>query len=360
MTPDTARTDRTTGVRTRPYARSTAGDTRGSGARRAATSLLLGLTVTACEASGPMELKLAHVTPPESMIALAADEFARIANERLDGRVRVVVYGAGQLGDDRSVLQKLKLGTVDLAVPSTVMSSEIPEFALFEMPYLVRDRVHLRQIEDEVFWPEVAPHAEDRGLRVLALWENGFRHVTNNLRPISQPEDLAGVKVRTPNSPWRVQVFRALDANPSPMPFSELFMALQTGVMDGQENPLTNIRNAALDEVQTYLSLTGHVYSPAYLTVGREGWSRLPDDVRAVLEEAARETQDYVFATAEQVDARILSELRDRGMTINTVDTEPFARASRNVYRSFDERVPGGGAWIERARALGPGTEESR
>jgi tripartite ATP-independent transporter DctP family solute receptor len=309
-----------------------------------------------------MELKLAHVTPPESMIALAADEFARIANARLEGRARVVVYGAGQLGDDRSVLQKLKLGTVDMAVPSTVMSSEVPEFALFEMPYLVRDRAHLRQIEEELFWPEVAPHAEDHGLRVLALWENGFRHVTNNVRPISEPEDLAGVKVRTPNSPWRVEVFRALDANPSPMPFSELFMALQTGVMDGQENPLTNIRNAALDEVQTYLSLTGHVYSPAYLTVGRERWSRLPDDIRAVLEEAARETQGYVFETAEQVDARILSELRDRGMTINTVDPRPFAHAGRDVYRSFDERVPGGGAWIERARALGPGTgtEESR
>lgn len=310
------------------------------------------LALAGCGDSGPLELRLAHVTPPGSMIALAADEFARVANQRLEGRATVVVYGSGQLGDDRSVLQKLKLGTVELAVPSTVMSAEVPAFALFEMPYLVRDREHLGRVEDAIFWSELAPRAEERGLRVLALWENGFRHVTNNRRPIVEPEDLAGIKLRTPNSPWRVRLFRALDANPSPMPFSELFMALQTGVMDGQENPLTNIRNASLDEVQTYLSLTGHVYSPAYLTVGVGRWERLPGDVQEILEEVALETQRWVLETAEALDAEVLEELRARGMEINDVDPEPFAEASRSVYETFDAQVPGGGAWIDEAVAL--------
>jgi TRAP-type transport system periplasmic protein len=314
--------------------------------------LALGVVLSGCGERGPLELKLAHAAPPESLMAMAADEFARVANERLEGRATVVVYGAGQLGDDRAVLQKLKLGTVDFGLPSTVMSAEVPAFAFFDMPYLVNDREHMRRIEEAIFWPELAPLAEARGYRVLALWENGFRHVTNNLRPIVEPDDLAGIKIRTPNSPWRVSLFRALGANPSPMPFSEVFMALRTGVVDGQENPLTNIRNASFDQVQTYLSLTGHVYSPAYLIVGVERWSRVPAEVRTVLEEVARETQAFVFETAREVDARILAELRADGMKINEVDRALFVEASRAVYDDFNAQVPGGGSWIEEALAL--------
>ena len=307
------------------------------------------LTAAACQPKGGLEVKLAHVAPPDAMITLAAEEFARLANQRLEGRATVVVYGSGQLGSDRDALQKLKLGTVDMAVPSTVMSSVVPEFALYDMPYLVADREHLRRIEEEIFWPEVAPYAEARGYKVLALWENGFRHVTNSERPIVVPEDLAGIKIRTPNSPWRVALFEALGANPSPMPFSEVFMALSTGVMDGQENPLTNIRNASFDEVQEYLSLTGHLYSPAYVTVGLEQWDALPSDVRTILEQAARETQAFVFETAREVDERILEELEGRGMKINEVDRARFVDASRPVYDQFDTEVPGGKAWIEAA-----------
>jgi len=314
--------------------------------------LAAGLVLAACAEPGALELKLAHSAPPESMIAVAADEFARVANERLEGRATVIVYGSGQLGGDQAVLQKLKLGTVDFGLPSTVMSAAVPAFAFFDMPYLVADREHLRRIEEEIVWPELAPLAEERGYRLLGLWENGFRHVTNSVRPIVGPEDLAGIKIRTPNSPWRVLLFRALGASPSPMPFSELFMALETGVMDGQENPLSNIRTASFQEVQEYLSLTGHVYSPAYLIVGVEKWARLPEDVRAILEDVARETQAFVFETAQEVDARLLEELRAAGMQINEVDRSLFVGASRTVYDEFDAEVPGGSAWIEEALAL--------
>ena len=322
--------------------------------------VLLVLALTACAEPQHLELKLAHATPPASLMAIAADEFARVANERLAGRATVVVYGSGQLGDDREVLQKLKLGTVDLAVPSTVMSSAVPAFALFEMPYLVRDRAHMREIERALFWPELAPLAEQKGYRVLALWENGFRHVTNSVRPVVSPADLSGIKLRTPNSPWRVAVFRALGANPSPMPFSEVFMALQTGVMDGQENPLTNIANASLNEVQPFLSLTGHVYSPAYVTVGIDRWGRLPEHVRAVLEEVARETQAFVFETARAIDDRLLLELTASGMQVNEVDRDAFVRESAPVYDDFGAQVPGGRAWIERALALADEGERKR
>ena len=315
--------------------------------------LAVGIGLVGCGRRDVLTLKLGYAAPPGSLIALSADEFARVANERLAGRARVVVYGSSQLGNDRTLMDKLKLGTVELAVPATVMSSEVPAFALFEMPYLVRDRAHARLLEDSLVWTELVPRAEARGYHILAIWENGFRHVTNNVRPIYEPKDLHGIKIRTPNSPWRVAVFRALGANPSPMPFSELFMALRTGVMDGQENPLSNIVNASLNEVQKYLSLTGHVYSPAYLTAGAERWSRLPSDVREILEEVARSTRTFVFATAAEIDRNALAALRARSMKVNEVDRERFIRASVPVYREFGERVPGGSEWIRRALELG-------
>ncbi len=186
----------------------------------------------------------------------------------------------------------------------------------------------------------------------MALWENGFRHVTNNVRPIRTPDDLRGIKIRTPNSPWRVRLFRALGANPSPMPFSEVFVALQTGVMDGQENPLTNILTASFDQTQEYLSLTRHVYSPAYLTVDIDRWNRLPDDVRTILEETARETQAFILQAAADIDERTLETLRSRGIAVNEVDREAFVGASAAVYAEFGELLPGGDTLIARALEL--------
>ena len=214
-----------------------------------ASAFVLGLGSCAERATGPRELTFGHVGEPGSLFALSAEEFARRANERLDG-FEVVVYGSSQLGGDELLLQKIKLGTVDFALPSTVMSSQIDEFGLFEMPYLVRDRAHMREIEKEVVWPELAPLAEQEGYRIIALWENGFRHVTNNTRPIASPDDLSGIKLRTPRGIWRVKLFQTLGANPTPMALSEVFIGLQTGVIDGQENPLAQIWASKLYEVQ--------------------------------------------------------------------------------------------------------------
>ena len=245
-----------------------------------------------------VELKLGHVGEPGSIFQISADEFAKRANAKLAGKVKVVVFGSSQLGGDKEMLQKLKLGTVDMAIPSTVMSSEVDLFGIFEMPYLVKDRAHMARIEKEIFWPTLAPAAEKKALRVLAVWENGYRHITNNRKPIVKPEDLQGMKLRVPEGKWRVAMFKTYGANPSPMKFSELFTALQTGVMDGQENPLTQIYSAKLHETQKFLSMSGHVYTPAYVIAGARKWERLPADVRKSLEDIAKETQAFVYQTA--------------------------------------------------------------
>jgi tripartite ATP-independent transporter DctP family solute receptor len=220
------------------------------------------------------------------------------------------------------------------------------------MPYLVRDREHMKRIEEAVVWPVLAPAAEAQGYKIIAVWENGFRHITNNVRPIITPDDLRGVKLRTPSGEWRVRMFQAYGANPSPMAFSELFVALQTGVMDGQENPFTQIHSARLQEVQRYLSLSGHVYTPAYVTVGARSWANLPAEVREVLEEVAREVQDFVYETAAEMDTALLEELR-ADLEVNEVDTDAFIEASQSVYETFGREVSGGTELIERALELG-------
>jgi TRAP-type transport system periplasmic protein len=313
----------------------------------------LALSVFATQSFAQLEIKLGHVGEPGSLFQKSADEFAKRANAKLAGKAKVVTYGSSQLGSDEELIQKLKLGTVDMALPSTVMSSQVDLFGVFEMPYLVKDRAHMSRIEKEIFWSKLEPEVEKKGLKVIALWENGFRQITNNKRPIKVPGDLAGIKLRVPGGKWRVKMFQAYGANPSPMKFSELFTALQTGVMDGEENPFTQIYSAKLQEVQKYLSLSGHVYTPAYLTVGMSHWASLPGEVRKVLEDTAKEMQAYVYETAVKDDEELLGKLKQAGMQVNEVDKNAFIAASKPIYDDFGKEVQGAKELIDRAVALG-------
>jgi tripartite ATP-independent transporter DctP family solute receptor len=316
-----------------------------------ATALLWGKAQAA-----DLELKFGHVGAPGSLFAMSAEEFAKRANEKLGDKAEVVVFGSSQLGKDSELLQKLKLGTVDFALPSTVMSSVADAFGLFEMPYLVQDREHMARIEKEIVWPQLAPAAEAKGYQIIAVWENGFRHITNNLRPINTPEDLQGIKLRTPKGEWRLKMFQSYGANPSPMAFSEVFTALQTGVMDGQENPFAQIYSAKFQEVQKYLSLTGHVYTPAYVAVGKEKWASLPDDVRQILEETAMETQAYVYETAARLDVDLLEKLKAGGIAVNEADKAAFIAASKGIYEEFGSTVDGGQEMVDKALSLAGGS----
>jgi tripartite ATP-independent transporter DctP family solute receptor len=304
--------------------------------------------------SSVIELKLAHVSSPGSMGSLSADDFARRVNETLAGRVHMTVFGSGQLGTDEVLMIKLRLGTVDFAAPATVISSVVEGFGFWEMPYLVRDRAHLERIEQEIFWPHIEPLAQQRGYKVLALWEHGFRQITNNVRPIVTPEDLRGIKLRTPKGYWRVRLFQGFGAHPSPMSLGEVFVAIQTGVLDGQENPLQQIYASRFQEVQRFLSLTNHVYSPVFLTAGSEKFAKLPPDIQATLVRLARETQQHTYDMAGKMDQDIMFALAKSRIQTNAANRESFLEASREIYEQFSKEVPGARDWIERALALEP------
>ncbi len=287
-----------------------------------------------------------------SLQGRSAAKFAEDLQSKLGDAHTVEFYADGQLGDEKELMQKLRLGTVQFTLISSIMTNVAPEFALFDMPFLVKDRAHLKAIDKEIVQTKLAPKAEGEGLHVISTWENGFRQITNNTRPINTPEDLKGLKIRTPSSEWRVAMFKEWGANPTPMSFSEVFVALQTGTMDGQENPLTNIVGANFQEVQKYLSLTGHVYSPAYLTTGAETWAGLPDDVKAAANEIAVQVQDWALAEGEKADNELVDKVKAAGVEVNEADKAAFIAASKPIYDTFAGQVSGGAELVSDAQAL--------
>lgn len=309
------------------------------------------LTINGPVQAKTIELKFGHVGAPGSLFLACADEFAKRANAKLGDKAKVVTFGSSQLGKDQELLRKLKLGTITFSLPSTVMSSVVDEFGVFEMPYLVLDRGHMRKIRDEVFWPMIAPKVEAKGYHVVAVWENGFRNITNNVRPIVEPKDLEGIKLRTPKGEWRVKMFKGYGANPTPMALSEVFVALQTGVIDGQENPFTQIYSQNFHEVQKYLSLSGHVYTPAYLLTGKKTWESLPEDVREILKSTAVDMQEWVYATAEKMEVDLLNKMKG-SVEVNEVDKQAFVDASGPIYEEFGTKVAGGKKLIDKVQSL--------
>jgi tripartite ATP-independent transporter DctP family solute receptor len=307
-------------------------------------------------AAAQTEVKFGHVGSPGSLFDQSAQEFAKRANAKLGDKAKVVVYGSSQLGSDSEMLKKLKLGTIDLALPSTVMTSVAPEFGVFEMPYLVQNREHAKRIAKDIINPTLKPIAAKQGYNLLATWENGFRHITNNKKPIVKPDDLQGIKLRVPGGVWRVKMFKAYGANPSPMELKEVFVALQTGVMDGQENPLAQIYPSRFHEVQKYMSLTGHVYTPAWVTAG-VSWDRLPADVRKTLEETAVEMESVALEIAAKLDNELLGKIKQGGnIAVNEADKAAFVAASKAIYEEFAKEVQGGQALIDKALSLSKGS----
>ncbi|RMD91449.1 MAG: TRAP transporter substrate-binding protein [Alphaproteobacteria bacterium] len=297
-------------------------------------------------AAAELTLKFGHVGAPGSLFEATVDHFAACVGEKSGGKIEVQTFGSSQLGKDKELLQKLKLGQVDFSLPSSVMSSVDDTFGIFEMPYIIKDRDHMRRVWDAL-GDKFQAAAERHGYHIVGLAENGFRHITNNIRPIYTPDDLKGIKLRTPNGAWRVKMFKLYGANPTPMAFSDVFTALQTGVIDGQENPYAQIASAKFQEVQKYLSITGHVYTPAYILTSKKRWESFSPEVKAVLSDCAEDTQNFAYEKAAQLETELLEVIKQAGVQVNEADKEAFIAASKPIYEEFAKEVEGGQEMID-------------
>lgn len=303
-------------------------------------------------AAADLTLKFGHVGAPGSLFEATVNHYAACVGDKSGGSIEVQTFGSSQLGKDKELLQKLKLGQVDFALPSSIMSSVSDVFGIFEMPYIIQDRDHMRRVQDAMM-DKFQSAAQDNGYYIVGLAENGFRHVTNNVRPINVPADLEGIKLRTPNGAWRVKMFQQYGANPTPMAFSDVFTALQTGVIDGQENPYAQIASAKFQEVQKYLSITGHVYTPAYILMSDKQFSKHSDEVKQVLSDCATETQTFTYEKAAQLETDLLQEIKDAGVEVNEADKAAFIEASKPIYEGFAAEVEGAQEMIDQVLALG-------
>lgn len=318
----------------------------------------VGLAMLVCVGSAGaqnVELQYGTTSPPGNLQYFSSEEFINRVNERIADYGKVVFYHSSQLGSDQEMLQKLRLGTQDMSQPSTILSSVVPEFGLFDMPYLVKDREHMKCIADEIVWPDLAPKLEEKGYTLLGVWENGFRQMTNSSRAIQTPADLRGLKIRIPQGVWRARMLEAYGAAPVPMGFAETFVALQTGVVDGQENPYANIEAGKFQEVQRYLTETNHTYTPSFPTASARKFRSYPEEVQQALMGAAADVQGWTYERAAALDTESREKLVAAGMAFNESDREAFVEASKPVYQQFEQEVPGAGELIERALALADG-----
>ncbi|KEA62260.1 TRAP-type C4-dicarboxylate transport system, periplasmic component [Marinobacterium lacunae] len=286
-------------------------------------------------------LRLSHNAAPGNPKAEASLKFAELVAAKTEGRVKVEVGGSAQYGDDAESLTNMRLGTLAFSANSQgTTSNVVPEFGVLGLPFLFQDLEHAYKVVDGPVGDKLDELSQQKGLVLLALWDNGIRHVSNNVRPINKPEDLAGIKLRTPPDPVTLDIFTALGANPGPLAFSELYIALQQGVFDGQENPLMNIYSSKLYEVQKYISLTGHKYETTPFFASKMILSQLSKEDQQAVKEAAVEAGKLNREMSLAADKELMKKLRDAGVEFNSVDQAPFVEKTKSVYSKWSEQYP--------------------
>ena len=283
-----------------------------------------------------MKLTLGHNAAIGNPKHEASVKFADIVKEKSGGKMLVQVAPAAQLGDDVPILTSLRSGVVDFAANSQgSISSVVPEYSAFGMPFLFPTLQDAWKVLDGPAGQELAKISAEKGLIVLGYWDNGIRHVSNKLRPIKTPADMKGLKVRTPPDPATIDIMKALGAEPEQIKFSELYVALQQGVVDGQENPLMNIYSSKLYEVQKYISFTAHKYEMTPFVMSKRTYDRLSEADRKIIREAAAEATALNRPLSLESDQKLIGELKAKGVELNNVDLAPFNAATQSVTEAW-------------------------
>ena len=308
--------------------------------------LFIALAVAAgpLAADEPILIRFSHVVAPDAPKGKAAEFFARRAQELTDGRVRVEVYANSTLYADREEMEALQLGAVQMLAPSLAKFSVLgaSAFELFDLPYIFEDRQALRAVTEGEIGERLLGMLEPRGIKGLAFWDNGFKSFSANA-PIRRPEDLAGKRMRIQSSRVIEEQMLALGAVPHMMAFSDAYEALRVGVVDGTENPHSNLYTQRMHEVQPYLALTEHGYLGYAVIVNKRFWDNLPRGVRRVLERAMREATNYANRIAREENMAALEAIRAAGTTeihaLTAEERAAFRRALLPVHRSAAERI---------------------
>ncbi len=278
-------------------------------------------------------LTLAHIVAPEHPRAKACQYFADTVKKLSKGRILVEVYGNASLGDASAMLKALQNGSLDMTANTQgPVSTIVPEFNAFGMPFLFADSAAAWGALDGPVGQQLAKKSAAKGLIVLGLWDNGIRHFSNSVRPLLKPSDFVGLKIRTPADSVTIDIVEALGAKTQQINFTDLYTALRLGVVDGQENPLINVKEAKLHEVQKFFSLTGHKYEITPFLMGQRTWDTLTAGDQDIILQAAAESTRYQRMLIQKADSDAHNALVAQGLRIDKVDTKPFIAATSRIY----------------------------
>lgn len=271
----------------------------------------------------------------ESIAYKSVERFDEVLSDLTGGAIDMKLFANSALGDQESSLEALQTGLLNMATIETPITSVVPELGATALPYIFADREHVKAALNGDAGKKIEAMLIAKGLRPVAYLEGGFRQITNSVRPIHTPADLEGVKMRTPGSSLRIKVFNHYGANASPLPFAELYSALQTGVFDGQENPVIWAKSQKFYEVQDYLSLTNHLYTITYLLIAENDWQMLTPEQQDAVMQAGDAAEAYSVELGTQADEEIVAFLREQGMQVNTADTGAFTAKSTPIWEEW-------------------------
>ncbi|WP_309131541.1 TRAP transporter substrate-binding protein [Brevibacterium sp.] len=311
-----------------------------------AASAVALLAVTGCAGprsagtDGMVELTLGHGAAPGNPRTLGAEEFKQIVESESGGKMKIQILGQETVGSDPEMLTSVQNGALDLSINSQgPFASYVPEIQLVGLPFLFESSEHAYSVIDSGILDGFTDDAESKGLVVLNYWDNGMREITNSKHPINVPADLAGLKIRTPDDPMTLAIFNALGSNPTPMAFGELYLSLRQGAVDGQENPVVNIKSAKLDEVQQHLAVTGHQYQVNPFVASKIKWETLTDEQRDILRRAADEALVDQRQMMLDQSAEIYQEF-EKTLDVTHPDKAPFREMTQSVYDDSQTEFP--------------------
>lgn len=285
-------------------------------------------------------IKLGHIAESTNPYGKGADYFAELVKKKSNGDIEVKVFPSSTLGTQKELIEGLIYGTVDMTLTGTAeLGTFQPQMAIFDMPFLFKDRDHAYRALDTVGM-ELGKPLEGKGIKLLGYMENGIRHMTDNVRPIKTPADMKGLKIRVMNNKVYVEMVKSLGASPTPMALAELYSAMQAGVVDGQENPSAHIYTKRFYEVQKYASLTGHAYAAEPVLISMATWKKLTPAQQAIIQSAATEAIAWQRKLSADEDSEFWDKIRKTGkMEVIEVDRKPFQEATLPVYKQLAKTV---------------------
>jgi len=272
-------------------------------------------------------LRVAYVQKPDHPHGLGVQRFADLVQKKSGGKIAVKTFGNAALGGDVQVQSAVQGGTVDMTVviPS-LLTGMVKDFVLLDLPFLFNDYAEADAVLDGPVGRKMLAKLPDHGLIGLGYWDHGFRIVTNSKQPITKIEDFAGLKIRVPQSNISIETFNALGSNALPMPIPELYTALETKAVDGQENPYAAVEALKFNEVQPYASATRHAYNPLVVIFSKRTWDRLSPDERKIIQDAANEAGAYERKVSREANDKSANDLRAKGMKINAIAPQEIVR----------------------------------